>query len=509
MGIIALPLAMAFGVASGVKPENGIMTAIIAGFVVALLGGSRLLVAGPAGAFIGLLYSIVDKHGIDGLFLATFFAGILLLLLGLLRLGSIIRFIPVPLIVGFTNGIAVIIALSQLRDFLGLRVASWPSGFFAQISAVGRALDQVNLWALSLGCLGILTMLLWPKINLPRTKFLTKIPAALVVILWTSAFVWMLDIPVETIGSRFGELPRHLPTPSLPTVNLDILQGLVGPILAITMLGAIESLLCARVADTMTGDHHNPNQELIAQGAANCIVPLFGGFAATGTLARTVANIKSGAVSPISSIIHALTLIVIVAIAAPLASHIPLFALASVLIIVAWNMGDWKAFAELGKHRNSYRAVLLVSFILTVVVDVTAAVQIGLLLACFFFIKRVSEVSSIELISTDELVKKTDQRWFKCQGVLFFGSVGKLDVITQSLSPDSQGVTVYLDFSRVVFLDVSFAEELRQIAAELQRSRNRLTLVSPQPQAVGVLQRIDLEHLMTTAPQTDFPLTRS
>ncbi len=383
VGIVALPLAMAFGIASGVKPEQGLTTAIIAGFIVALLGGVRLQVAGPAGAFIGLLYSIVERYGSAGLLVSTMAAGVLIFALGALRMGNLIRYVPMPVILGFTNGIAVIIALAQLRDLLGLNIAKMPSNFFAQLKVLWAAIATFNVQTMALSLATIACLLAWPKL----TRRLNKLPGSLAAIVVGATVTAVFHLNVETIGTRFGAIPNTVFIPQFPELWWSMIPNLIGPILAIAFLGAVESLLCARVADQLSGDQHQPNQELMAQGIANIVTPLFGGFAATGTLARTVTNIKSGAQTPVASAIHAITLLLIVWLLAPFAKHIPMASLAAVLFVVAINMGDWAVFKAPQAKRGD-RFILVTSFILTVVSDITIAVAVGLLLSLIFYFQR-------------------------------------------------------------------------------------------------------------------------
>jgi sulfate permease, SulP family len=492
VGIVALPLAMAFGIASGVKPEQGIVTAIVAGLVVAMLGGVRLQIAGPAGAFVGLLYGIVEKHGVSGLIISTMMAGVLMFLLGALRLGGSIRYVPLPVIIGFTNGIAVIIAFAQLRDLLGLNIATMPANFFSQVATLWNSIASVNPNAVALGFLSIVFLFAWPKLANRISFTLGKLPASLIVIFVGAIAVALFKFSVETIGSRFGGIPQSLPSPILPSLSWSTIQNLVGPILSIAFLGAVESLLCARVADKMTGDRHDSNQELMAQGAANFITPLFGGFAATGTLARTVTNIKCGAQTPISSIVHALTLLLLVLIFAPFAKHIPMASLAAVLIVVAWNMGDWSAFNTLRQHKHSYQLVLLASFLLTVTFDITVAVEVGLLLACFFFIHRMRDLSSLRLQTNSATSTNDGEIKFQASGVLFFGSISVLDELAE-LARSHRSANILIDLSDVQFIDVSFAEELRAVAGDLKSKAGRLHLIGARPQAIALFQRIDLQ----------------
>ncbi|HUP29398.1 MAG TPA: SulP family inorganic anion transporter, partial [Usitatibacter sp.] len=330
VGLVALPLAMAFGIASGVRPEQGLVTAIVGGLIVSLLGGSRVQIAGPAGAFVGLLYGIAEKYGVPNLLIATMMAGVLLFAMGALRMGTLVRFVPVSVVIGFTSGIAVVIALSQVRDFLGLTVKHMPSNFFSQMAVLWHGLDTINwlAFAMGLACIGVIVA--WPAAQSERVgnwRFLTaKLPSTVAVLSLSAFAVWALDLHVETLGSKFGELPRGLPAPKLPRFDWATAQNLFAPTVAIALLGAIESLLCARVADGLIGDRHDPNQELMAQGMANFAAPLFGGIAVTGTIARTMTNVRSGARSPVAGVVHAITLFLVILVLAPVASYVPLAA---------------------------------------------------------------------------------------------------------------------------------------------------------------------------------------
>lgn len=494
VGVVALPLAMAFGIASGVKPEQGIFTAIIAGFLISLLGGSRVQIGGPAGAFVVVLYAIVERYGVANLLISTFMAGILLFAMGALRLGNLIRFIPVSIVIGFTNGIAVIIALQQVKDFLGLDIARMPANSFSQVGAIWQALDTVNWAALALGAVSLLIVVLWPKSYKPNDQgwklWMARVPGTIVVLALGTVAVALGGLQVETIGSRFGGIPQGLPSFQLPEFDWPTAQNLVMPTLSIALLGAIESLLCARVADSITGDRHDPNQELMAQGVANFVVPFFGGIAATGTVARTVTNIRSGGRTPIAGIVHAGTLLLIVLALAPLAASIPLASLAAILLFVAWNMGDWKEFARLRQFSNNYRAVLLTTFLLTVIFDVTVAVEIGLVLASLMFIFRISSLTRVEEIALPaDYARTPDGRSivaYRVFGSLFFGSVTKLE---QLLDPARPHEVVVLEMDKVINLDTTGLDALESLHRMLVRRGGRLVIAEPNPQPLSLLRR--------------------
>ena len=540
---VALPLAMAFGIASGVKPEQGLITAIIGGALVSLLGGSKVQIGGPAGAFVAMLYGIALQYGMSNLLLATMMAGAILFLMGALRLGQIIRFVPISIVIGFTNGIAVVIMLSQVKDFLGLQIEKMPANFFSQLDTLVHYRDGLNYPALGLGLATLVTLIVWPKppkvmtsrqtaleqpaqgvvgtatdaagdakgAPAPTTagatsatpaepqapqasllrRILWRIPAPLVVLLLGTLFTWALQLPVETIGSRFGGIPQSLPAPVLPSFDWESAQNLLGPTLAIAFLGAIESLLCARVADGMTHDRHDPNQELMAQGIANFATPLFGGIAVTGTIARTVTNIRSGAHSPIAGLVHALTLLVFMLLLAPLAVNIPMSVLAGILLFVGFNMGDWRAFARLRRFTLNYRTVLLTTFCLTVVFDLTVAVQFGLLLASFFFIYRVARVTRVDRIETPAEVAtlpggRRVGTW-QAFGSIFFGSISKLEAITATPQPLPD--IVVLDLHRVINMDTTGLDALQSLHRHILEHGDRLVLCAANRQPLSLMKR--------------------
>ena len=540
---VALPLAMAFGIASGVKPEQGLITAIIGGALVSLLGGSKVQIGGPAGAFVAMLYGIALQYGMSNLLLATMMAGAILFLMGALRLGQIIRFVPISIVIGFTNGIAVVIMLSQMKDFLGLQIEKMPANFFSQLDTLVQYRDGLNFSALGLGVVTLLTLIVWPKppkvmtsrqtaleqpaqgvvgtaandagdaegTPAPTTagttsatpaapvapqasllrRILWRIPAPLVVLLLGTLFTWALQLPVETIGSRFGGIPQSLPAPVLPSFDWESAQNLLGPTLAIAFLGAIESLLCARVADGMTHDRHDPNQELMAQGIANFATPLFGGIAVTGTIARTVTNIRSGAHSPIAGVVHALTLLVFMLLLAPLAVNIPMSVLAGILLFVGFNMGDWRAFARLRRFTLNYRTVLLTTFCLTVIFDLTVAVQFGLLLASFFFIYRVARVTRVDRIETPAEVAtlpggRRVGTW-QAFGSIFFGSISKLEAITATPQPLPD--IVVLDLHRVINMDTTGLDAMQSLHRHILEHGDRLVLCAANRQPLSLMKR--------------------
>lgn len=493
VGFVALPLAMAFGIASGVKPEQGIITAVIGGFLISLLGGSRVQIGGPAGAFVALLYGIVERYGVSNLLIATIMAGVLLFAMGALRLGGLIRFVPVAVVVGFTNGIAVIIGMQQIKDFLGLPIPKMPSNFFSQLSEIGRTLTQFNAWALALGLASLAIVVAWPKSYAPEDKrwrrWMARAPGTIVALAFGTALVSLFGIPVETIGTRFGGIPQGLPAPALPAFDWDTARNLVGPTIAIALLGAIESLLCARVADNMIGDRHDPNQELMAQGAANFLSPFFGGIAATGTIARTVTNVRTGARSPLAGIIHAATLAAIMLVFAPLAANVPLATLAAILLFVAYNMGEWRAFPRLRQFTLNYRAIMLTTFALTVIFDLTVAVEVGLVMASLLFIYRISSLTRLEPIPLESapghpLAGVAAYRLF---GSLFFGSVGKVESLLNPYDP-LPGVLI-LEIGKVINVDTTGLEALEGVYRTLLRRNGRLIIVGANEQPLSLMRR--------------------
>ena len=505
VGIVALPLAMAFAIASGVKPEAGIFTAIIAGFLISALGGSQVQIGGPAGAFIVIVYGIVERYGLANLLIATSLSGLLLLVMGWLKLGVLVRYIPVSIVIGFTNGIAVLIGLSQLKDLMGLQIGKMPGDFFSQIAALVGHLDSFNPTAFGLGlaCLGLVivwpksyTMPLAPRGLLPHLRrWSAHLPGTIVALVLATAAVVVLDLPVETVGSRFGGIPQALPAFALPEFSWATAKLLVIPTVTIALLGAIESLLCARVADNMAPQfaRHDPNQELMAQGIANLVVPFFGGIPATGTIARTVTNVRAGATSPVAGIVHAAALLAIVLVAAPLALHVPLAALAGILLLVAWNMGEWREFARLQRFLLPYRATLLGTFVLTVVFDLTVAVEMGLLMACGFFIVRMSALFSVTPVAHTGAATALPPgvAVFELFGALFFGAVGKIEALPAQLPPGTR--CVVLEMHRLISIDTSGLDALQQLHRRFKRAGVALVLAGINPQPLGLIRRSGFE----------------
>ena len=500
VSVVALPLAMAFAIASGLPPQAGLFTAIIAGFLISLFSGSRVQIGGPAGAFIVIVYGIVEQYGVSGLLLATLMSGAMLWIMGFLRMGVLIKFIPVAVIIGFTNGIAVLIGLSQIKDFLGLRIeGKVPAEFFALLKTLWQALPSWNGSAVAVALLSLGIIVAWQgfmkrKMALPEeagvlprvSGSLALIPGSIVALVTATLLVAILGLNVETIGSRFGGIPQGLPEFTVPAYSWTVVKGLFLPALTLAVLGAIESLLCARVADSMIRDKHDSNQELLAQGFANMVVPFFGGMPATGTIARAVTNIKNGGSSPVAGMVHALCLLVVVLVAAPLAQYIPLPALSAILMFVAWNMGEWREFVRLRTFRLPYRLILLSVFVLTVVVDLTVAVEVGIFFACFIFIYRISSLSTAERFDLDKTIAKTDGvTAYKLTGAIFFGAVKLIDdMLTQRPTK-----ALVLDFSSVIYIDSSGEESLEELLESYHEQGIPILVYGLRQQPVDMLTR--------------------
>ena len=505
VGVVALPLAMAFAIASGLKPEAGLFTAIIAGFIISALGGSKVQIGGPAGAFIVIVYGILERYGLANLILATAASGVLLFIMGLLKLGTLIRFIPVAVVIGFTNGIAVLIMLSQAKDFLGLKVNNMPADFFGILRTLNEALPTLQAPAFALACGSLALIVLWQRVFSTQQgqasarglrRMLQVVPGSIVALIAATLIALGLNLPVETIGSKFGGIPSELPSFVWPEFSWGNLQDLTMPIMTLTLLGAIESLLCARIADGLIGDRHNPNQELMAQGVANFVTPFFGGMPATGTIARTVTNVKSGGRSPVAGMVHALVLLLVVWVAAPLANHVPLATLAAILMFVAWNMGEWHAFTDLKQFRAPYRITLLAVFLLTVMVDLTVAVQFGLFAACITFIYRISSLSRVEELKDIDspllLNQQRQVRAYRFYGALFFGAVKMVEAIEDELPQKA----VVLDLKNLIYIDSSGADALVALAQVCQKKHVRLIICGLNHQPMDIAKRTGLLNLV-------------
>ncbi|MCG6933872.1 MAG: sulfate permease [Gallionella sp.] len=504
VGLIALPLAIAFAIASGAKPEAGIFTAIIAGFIISALGGSRVQIGGPTGAFIVIVYGIIQHYGYANLLICTIMAGIMLVAMGFTGMGSLIKFFPRPLILGFTSGIALLIIFSQVKDFLGLKIADLPADFLPKLAALYHGLPTLNFVALALAAGSALLIWFYPK------SWAQKFPSPILALVLGTLVVALFHLPVETIGTRFGGIPQSMPAFNPPAFTFAALRNLIAPAMTIALLGAIESLLSAAVADGMIDDKHDPNQELIAQGIANIVTPFFGGLPATGAIARTAANVRSGASSPISGMVHALTLVVIVLIAAPLAKNIPLPTLSAILVIVAINMGEWEGFLTLRKYPISDSTVLVVTFLLTVIFGLTVAVEVGMFIAVFTFIRRITNLTHVSL--SDRSPRPEDNEAtlahkavpkgvviYRVFGALFFGAADKLETILQQTHVEPE--VLILKMHEVISMDSSAMHTLEHLYGKLRKHGKQLILCGPhsQPyflmQQAGFFEKIGLENV--------------
>ena len=502
VGVLALPLAMAFAIASGCSPTAGIWTAIVAGLIISALGGSRVQIGGPTGAFIPIIYGIVAINGFNNLLGATMLAGVFLLAMGLARMGQLIRFIPVTVVIGFTNGIAVVIFLAQIKDFFGLQIDNLPAEFFARINMLAANANTIDLPTLGLAS-ACFAMLLSYNGLAQRLPLLRRAPGPLVVLIAGTLLSYLFGLPVETIGSRFHGIPQELPDFGLPDLSIHDFGKLISPAITIALLGAIESLLSARVADSQIDDRHDPNQELVAQGLANIVAPLLGGFAATGAIARTTTNVKTGGRTPVAGIIHAFVLLGVVLIAAPLAAYVPLATLSAIVMVVAINMGEWHQFLELRRYSYNYRIILLATFLVTVLFDLTIAVELGMVLASLFFIYRMSELTKIERLPLSE---EADEPAFlypdgtmrvaawQLFGSLFFGAVNKLEEL---LDPrEGHPEVVILDMTRLIQLDTTGLEGLENLRDKLGKRGCTLIVCGLNSQPGSLLYRSGfIDHL--------------
>jgi SulP family sulfate permease len=504
VGIVALPLAMAFAIASGVPPQAGIFTAVIAGFIISGLGGTKVSIGGPTGAFIVILYGIYAKYGAENLAICTIMAGVLLLIMGFVRLGTMIKFIPYPVTAGFTSGIAVLIFSTQIKDFCGLTVDKVPSDFFPKMKVLLENISTFQWPTLLLAAVSFGIIRLWPG------KWQRRVPGSIVAMILATIAVAIFHPPVETIGSKFGGIPQGLPSPHLPPVSLEAIRNLFQPAVTIALLAAIESLLCAVVADGMIDDQHNSNQELMAQGIANIVSPLFGGIAVTGAIARTATNVKCGGRTPVAGIIHGLTLLIIILIAAPLAKFVPLAALSAVLINVCLNMGEWHNFSRLPKWPRSDTAVFLATFGLTVVIDLTVAVEVGMVMAAMLFIKRVSDTTQITAVDeTTEtegahhsLIGKEVPNGvlvYRIFGSFFFGAADKLESSLKRLKQEPD--VLILRMRKVLAMDATGLNALEDLYERLRNHNKHLVLSGPHTQPLfmmgkaGFLDRLGRENI--------------
>ena len=506
VGIVALPLAIAFGIASGVTPEKGIITAIVAGFIVSAFGGSRVQIGGPTGAFIIIIYGIIQQYGFQGLTIATLMAGFFLILFGLLRLGTIIKYIPYPIIVGFTSGIAVTIFTTQIKDLFGLQLASVPSDFVEKWIVYARNADSADLWSSIVGIVSVIIIAITPR-------FSKKIPGSLIAIILMTVLALILknycDVTsIETIGDRFT-INAQLPEAQLPGLNWETIKSLVSPALTIAILGAIESLLSATVADGVIGDHHDSNTELIGQGLANLATPLFGGIPATGAIARTMTNINNGGKTPIAGIIHAIVLVLIFLFLMPLAKYIPMACLAGVLVVVSYGMCGWRSFIALMKNPKSDVTVLLITFFLTIIFDLTIAIEVGLIIACLLFMKRMSETTDVKVImdeidpndesdikleNNEHLIIPDGVEVYEINGPYFFGAGNRFEEIMASFG-DRPKVRI-IRMRKVPFVDSTGIHNLTNLCIMSQKEGIQIVLSGVNPKVHAVLARSGFYELI-------------
>lgn len=498
VGLVALPLAMAFAIASGVPPEAGLYCAIVAGFVISALGGSKTQIGGPTGAFVVVVFGIIAKYGVDGLFMSTLMAGILLLILGITGLGTAVKFIPRPVVVGFTNGIAVIIASTQLKDFFGLKIDKVPGEFLARIQSVVHNFSSFSAIDTTLAVVALAVIIVF-------IRYVKRVPGYIVALFLGTAAVALFKLPVETIGTRFGGIPSGLPTLKVPHFRVDLLRPLVSPAITVAMLGAIESLMSAVVSDRMSSDKHNPNVELVGQGVANILSPLFGGLPATGAIARTATNIRSGAKTPVSGMIHALTLLAIVVFAAPLAKFVPLSVLAAILLVVSYNMGEWQEIPELLKLSRMEIATWLATFLLTVFADLTVAVEAGMILAVLVFIRKVTETTTVSEV-TEEYVREGQVHIlqhkvipayvtiFRIHGPFLFGATDKIDEITARLA--KLPPILILRLRNMTAIDSTGLQALEELADQIHESGRELILCGAREQPWRLMHQAEFqEHI--------------
>jgi len=498
VGLVALPLAMAFSIASGLTPQAGIYCAIVTGFLISLLGGSKTQIGGPTGAFVVVVAGIVAVHGVSGLFMCTVMAGILLVVMGVTGLGTAVKFIPRPVVVGFTNGIAILIASTQVKDFLGLKLDKVPGVFWLRMEALGQSLPTLSYTAAAIA-VGTALIMIFCRVVSPR------IPGPIVGLVLSTLAVVVFKLPVETIGSRFGGIPSGLPHLQIPPFRTDLIHGLLGPAFTVAMLGAIESLMSAVVSDRMSDDRHNPNVELIGQGIANIASPMFGGLPATGAIARTATSIRSGAQSPVAGMIHSLTLLCILLFAAPLVSYVPMAALAGILMVVAYNMGEWREIPQLLKLTKTDISIWLVTFALTVFADLTVAVEAGMILAALLFISRVASTTTVSQVTDDyvedgrvHILQDKDIPYyatiFRIHGPFLFGATDKVSVVTENIH--KLPPVVILRLRNMTAIDATGLFALEEVARKLQASKRTLILCGAREQPAAVIHQSEFEDLI-------------
>jgi SulP family sulfate permease len=496
VGLVALPLAMAFAISSGVSPQAGLYCAVVAGFLISALGGSKTQIGGPTGAFVIIVYEIVAQHGLNGLFVCTVMAGVILVVLGLTGLGAAVQFIPRPVVVGFTNGIAVLIASTQIKDFFGLRIENMPGDFVGRARAIIAHFPTIDLTTTLLAAGALVLVILF-------RRYAKKVPGSIAALLLGTVVVVMFDIPVESIGTRFGGIPSGLPAFSVPHFQTEMITTLFSPALTVALLGAIESLMSAVVADRMSGDKHNPNMELVAQGVANIAVPFFGGIPATGAIARTATNIRSGAKTPVAGIVHALTLLAVLMFAAPLARHIPLAVLSAILLVVAYNMGEWREIPKLIKMSWATISVWSVTFSLTVFADLTVAVQVGIVLSALLFIRKVASTTTVERVTKEYvddgrlhvLQEKHIPDYvtvIRIHGPFLFGTSEKLSSVTAKIE-DLMPVVI-LRLRNMTAIDATGLQALEDFADKLHAAGRHLILCGARPQPAKFMQKAKLDR---------------
>ncbi len=506
VGIVALPLAIAFGIASGVSPEKGIITAIVAGFIISALGGSKVQIGGPTGAFIIIISGIISQYGIQGLTIATLMAGVFLILMGVLRLGTIIKYIPYPIVVGFTSGIAVTIFTTQIKDLTGMQMSSNPADFIEKWIAYFHNIGNIDLWSTAMGLLSILIITMMPKIS-------KKIPGSLIAIIIVTIVAILLKEycgvnSIETIGDRFS-INAKIPEAQMPQMTWDTIKGLAGPAFTIAILGAIESLLSATVADGVTGDHHNSNTELIGQGIANLTTPLFGGIPATGAIARTMTNINNGGRTPIAGIVHAVVLLLIFLFLMPLARYIPMACLAGVLVVVSYGMSGWRSFLAMLKNPKSDITVLLLTFFLTIIFDLTIAIEVGLVCACLLFMRRMSETSDVSVIyneidisedadmqagNLENLTIPKDVEVYEINGPYFFGAGNRAEEMMQRFGNDPKVRIIRM--RKVPFIDSTGLHNLENLCLMSKKENVQIVLSGVNPKVEAVLVKNGFVELL-------------
>jgi len=498
VGLVALPLAMAFAIASGLTPQAGIYCAIVTGFLISAFGGSKTQIGGPTGAFVVVVAGIVAAHGVDGLFMITVMAGVLLVIMGVTGLGTGVKFIPRPVVIGFTNGIAVLIASTQIKDFFGLHLDKVPGVFSLRIEALARNFHTLSYEATALAAFTLLTLIICRSVS-------ARIPGPIVALLLGTLAVYLFKLPVETIGTRFGGIPSGLPHFAIPRFRTDLIHGLLGPAFTVAMLGAIESLMSAVVSDRMSNDRHNPNVELIGQGIANIFSPMFGGLPATGAIARTATNIRSGAQSPVAGMIHALTLLCILLFAAPLVSYVPMAALAGILMVVAYNMGEWREIPQLLKLTKTDISIWLVTFALTVFADLTVAVEAGMILAALLFISRVAATTTVSQVTGDyvedgrvHILQDKDIPYyatiFRIHGPFLFGATDKIAVVTEDIH--KLPPVVILRLRNMSALDATGLFAIEEVARQLHASKRTLILCGAREQPSQLMRQAEFEEVV-------------